>query len=525
MNLTASNGFIPRETAAAAGRCAGLRGPVLIALCWVPLLNLLRVDWSVNPEYGFGWFVPAIAVVLFWLRWRRRPEPEPAQASIGVILLVGAVLLCLLPLRLVEEANPDWRRPFWCHGILLCLLSASLFWQAGGRPWARHFAFPVCFVLVSVPLPMGLEVFVTQGMARCVAGVTAEVMGLLGIPAMRSGSVVEISTGVVGIDEACSGVRSLQTSVMIGLVLGEIFRLKAGRRAWLLLGSVLLAFFINVGRTSTLTWVASRRGFGQMDALHDAAGLAEVFLALAAIWTLAVLLRQKRPVQHQTLAASAAARTLGTPVLVAGLGWLLLVEAADEGWYRAHEAKPVKNVQWTIHPRADWPGWRKVPVPERSLAMLRCSDAASYSWQDGNGCEWGLNHFRWPPRRNSAQLAKGHRPDVCLPAAGWTVVEQRGVIAVPIRGLNFTFQHSIYEKGGQRANVFYGLWENDSGRSGQDIPENNSVANRLSAVLHGQRNRGQQVLEILIAGAASPLEAITALRETLGQLIQRHEDQ
>jgi exosortase len=524
VNSTASNGFIPPETSTTAGRCSGLRGSVLIALCWVPLLNLLLVDWSVNPEYGFGWFVPPIAVVLFWLRWRCRPEPEPAPASTAAILLASVALLCLLPLRLVEEANPDWRRAFWYHGILLSLLSAGVFWHLGGRPWARHFAFPICFLLTSVPWPVGLEVLVTQRMMRYVAAVTVEVVGWLGIPAVRSGNVVEISTGLVGIDEACSGVRSLQTSVMIGFLLGEIYRLKASRRGWLLLGSVVLAFFINVGRTSTLTWSASRQDFGRMNALHDAAGLAEVFLALAGIWTLAILLRQKTPVQHQALASSTATRILGTPVLVAVFGWLLSVEAINETWYRAHEAEPLKNIQWTINSRTNWPGWRKVPIPERSLAILRCSDAASYSWRDASGGEWRLNHLRWPPSRNSAHLAKGHRPDICLPSAGWTVVEQRGKISIPVHGLNFALQHGVYQKGGQPANVFYGLWENDSGRGGQDLPENNTVANRLSAVLHGKRNRGQQVLEILITGASSPLEALTALQETLGQLIERHKD-
>jgi hypothetical protein len=60
-----------------------------------------------------------------------------------------------------------------------------------------------------------------------------EVLGWLGIPAMAHGNVIEVATGMVGIDEACSGIRSFQSSLMISLFFGEFYALSRGP-AWLL---------------------------------------------------------------------------------------------------------------------------------------------------------------------------------------------------------------------------------------------------------------------------------------------------
>ena len=55
-----------------------------------------------------------------------------------------------------------------------------------------------------------------------------EVLGWTGIPAIQHGNLIEVGTGTVGVSEACSGIRSFQTSLMISLFFGEFYRM-AGR--------------------------------------------------------------------------------------------------------------------------------------------------------------------------------------------------------------------------------------------------------------------------------------------------------
>ena len=80
---------------------------------------------------------------------------------------------------------------------------------------------------------------------RIVAHVAAETAMLLGIPAQVEGNLIRVSTGLVGVNEACSGIRSLQTSLMIGLLFGELKRLSVLRRVALVAGAVAIALFAN----------------------------------------------------------------------------------------------------------------------------------------------------------------------------------------------------------------------------------------------------------------------------------------
>ncbi len=205
---------------------------LFLAALWFGLCRELSGEWSVNEEYNFGWFVPFFALYLFWLRWEDRPQIEIRSPKSEIrnrqtiaALLAIPVLLLLLPVRLFEIANPEWRLLAWLYAFAVVKLTLLLLWSAGGRAWLRHFAFPVAFIFIAVPWPTALEVPVIQGLMRLVAHVAAETAMLLGTPAQVEGNLIRVSNGLVGVNEACSGIRSLQTSLMIGLLFGEVKRL------------------------------------------------------------------------------------------------------------------------------------------------------------------------------------------------------------------------------------------------------------------------------------------------------------
>src|SRR5205085_6916665 len=94
---------------------------VLIGL-WFVLCRQLSGEWSVNEQYSYGWFVPFFALFLFWLRWEGRPEDRGQRTEDGgrrriALAIWVAALLLLLPVRLFEIANPDWRALEWIHAL------------------------------------------------------------------------------------------------------------------------------------------------------------------------------------------------------------------------------------------------------------------------------------------------------------------------------------------------------------------------------------------------------------------------
>jgi hypothetical protein len=142
--------------------------------------------------------------------------------------------------------------------------------------------------------------------------------------------------------------------------------------------------------------------------------------------------------------------------------------------------------------------------------------------------------FRWKPGRNSALLANLHRPDVCLPAAGWTQMADDGVRNYPVTGAfelpfrHFEFQRAFEGLAPQTAHAFYCLSEDRASGPTAASRDANSPgmsgtrsewtrAERLRTVLQGRRHLGQQVIEAILISSEpfSAGDAESHLRELI----------
>src|SRR4051794_20327767 len=265
---------------------------VALTVIWLEVVRHLQSEWSYNVQYAYGWSVPFLVAYMIWRRWPSRPEPLPgARRRVAGLLLVSGTLL-LLAIRFVAEANPDWRFLSWTFALTAVALSFTILYLGAGKSWVRHFSFPILFFLVAVPWPTGLEQWVTQNLMHAVTAINVFGLNLLGIPALQRGNVIEVASGLIGIEEACSGVRSLQATLMISLFLGELYSFKAPHRILLVLLGALLAFFCNLVRTAILVWVGAHQGVAAIHGWHDPAGFAILLVCLAGLWLLALLLRR-----------------------------------------------------------------------------------------------------------------------------------------------------------------------------------------------------------------------------------------
>src|SRR5947208_14882693 len=279
----------PGTTQSDRGLARSALAVAVLAALWFVLCKQLSGEWSVNEQYNYGWFVPFLALYLFWLRWEDRPAPEVRSQKLEVIIrLLAAInglaaLLLLLPIRLFEIGTPEWRPLGWIHAASVATLTLLYIGSAGGKPWLRHFAFPVAFFFVAVPWVTPIEVPIIQGLMRVVAAVAAETVTLLGIPARLEGNLIRVPSGLVGVNEACSGVRSLQTALMIGLLFGELKRLSTWRRFVLVVGAIAIALVANFLRAVFLVWVAATENISEVNRWHGLDGYAIVGLVFVGI--------------------------------------------------------------------------------------------------------------------------------------------------------------------------------------------------------------------------------------------------
>src|SRR2546421_4950615 len=88
-------------------------------LLWFELINQLKPEWWLNPQYNYGLIVPLLALYLFWKRWRVRPTPAPPAATAFPIPLILLCAALAFPIRFLAEANPDWRLLSWLFALVV----------------------------------------------------------------------------------------------------------------------------------------------------------------------------------------------------------------------------------------------------------------------------------------------------------------------------------------------------------------------------------------------------------------------
>jgi len=256
------------------------------------------------------------------------------------------------------------------------------------------------------------------------------------------------------------------------------------------------------------------------------------------------------------------------------LCWLFFVEIGTAAWYRVHETNLVSGIRWDVQWPEQAPNFRKLKIDEEIRSVLRFDDGEAAAWtltsvvaavsaaqlataesaRDPNtfatpakrsqpsSISCILYVFRWKLGRNSALLANLHRPDVCLPASGWSQVADDGVRNYPVSGRfelpfrHFEFQRAFEDSTPQTAHAFYCLSEdrasgpsttqrgtnpraNSPGMYGS--PSEWTRAERLRTVLEGRRHLGQQVIEAIFVSSEqfSAADAESHLRDLVRDVV------
>jgi exosortase len=484
---------------------------------WLWLFYHLHDGWTLNTQYNYGWAVPFFAGLIFFLRWRKRPTPH-AQPATSLASLSYLILLPLLPLRLIEVANPDWRLLGWILAFLVVCYTLVCLARVGGWPWIKHFAFPVCFPLVAVPWPVRLENSIVQSLMRTVTSVAVEIAGWIGLGAYQVGNVIELRNGFVGVDDACSGVKTLQAGIMVALILGELLALGRMKRLALVFCGCAWVFVCNVFRATSLVILAASSGIDSLARWHDLIGTLALVAGMAGLLGLAWLWRSDgAPLVARAGSAGHGGSLAGRLLAFA---WLVAVFVGTEFWYRSHERQFVERPRWRIQ----WPHGNDtlqfLPVADATRAILHCNDASSAAWENPRGVRWWGFFARWKPGRAALQLVRSHSPDICLPALGRTFRGEQPPLTIQAGPVSLDFRVYEFEQAGHPLFVFASIQDDKRAASAAKTdPEQWNLQGRVLAAWRGQRNLGQRLLEIAVTGFDDSDRAREAAVEIVNEVV------
>jgi exosortase A len=182
--------------------------------------------WSNSETFAHGFVVPPIVL---WLAWRQRAAlaritPQPQWAGVAVIALAGGAWL----LGRLAEVNA--LAQFAMTAMIVAAVPAVL-----GVRVARALLFPLAFLFFAVPFGD----FVLPLLMDWTANFTVAALRASGIPVYREGLVFVIPSGTWSVVEACSGVRYLIASLMVGTLYAYL-SYRSNRRRWIFVGFAFL---------------------------------------------------------------------------------------------------------------------------------------------------------------------------------------------------------------------------------------------------------------------------------------------
>ena len=437
--------------------------PLLVAgALLVPLLaiwiNLMLPEWSGNPDLSHGFFTPILFILLINEARNRGPYlflPPDHKTWIAAILIMLASIFILLTAAFFAAAI-EWGHPlvlFLSGGCVAGALASA--WIVASTHSVRIVPFNwVVFVaillwLLSVPLPPGTYSQLTLGLQLWVSDRVLQALHLLGIPAIQNGNIIELARTTVGVEEACSGVRSLLSCIYAGFFFSATFVRRWKSRCMIILLAPIFAIGMNFVRSLFLTLLANG-GVDIAGPWHDGTGYAILVTTALILGALAMTLerieatRKVTPIEKADPPAASPASHWGPKILIGGYSSAVLCLGVFIFLRRPApplDAPPPEVT--TLMPERP-PGWQTATSTGlvRFADILETDQLAQRTYvkrrPDGERLLVTLYLAYWQPGQAGVSVVATHTPDACWPGAGWTpipVAEEEVNLDLPDRNL------------------------------------------------------------------------------------------
>lgn len=468
--------------------------------------------WFGNPDLSHGIFAPLVFLYL-WHESRVQGPPRflPAnrlvQTAILGCFLAGLVLFFLGGAYAVAVS--------WNHALVQTVVTTALVAVLLGTlgcfalrtvrwvplTWASVVAVGVW--LLSTPLPPGSYARLTLRLQLGVTEVVLWCLHVLGVPASREGNLLFLTHGTVGMEEACSGVRSLFSCIFAALFFSATLVNRPGRRAVIIALAVPLALIANVARSLLLTLLADA-GVNISGTWHDVTGFAALGITATVLGGVALWLGRGTTTAIPASGADAVARPerrLWCLPAAAGLVIILVVAVGGA----CQLTRPGERLATTPPPDLahivppDAPDWQSVLTDDltpfaRALATDHLMQRTYVREGPTGRIELNIYVAYWGPGQAPVSLVAAHTPDACWPGAGWQatpVPTPRVRPPLPSRTLPEA-EYREFTDGHTPQHVWY--WHLHAGRPIEQPDPFSPRDLLLLALRHEWRRNGDQLL-------------------------------
>lgn len=485
-----------------------LAGWITIGGAWILTISQLQGQWNLNPQYTYGWLTLPLAIFLLWRESEQDPEPVGNVQGKGLFGLVCIpCILAYLPLWMIQGANPEWRMLNWLMFLPAAILTATWFYSTGGTQSLGRVAFPLFFISTSIPWLLAWDLQLATYLQGKVSYFVRETLLLAGRSADIEGNLIRLSNCTVGVDEACSGIRGLQSSVVVSLFLGQFLRLKIPIRLLLVFASIIFAFGLNLIRASFLAHLSASKGTDMASKWHDPIGIAESLGTLLLLCLLIFLLIRVAKITYtfhiddsKFGSLNFLRRACPKGVGIFAIFWFPACVLASVAWYHYNENhipdSPRVKVDFHTHTRQ----YENQRISDAIRSQLNYTEALSTNWISDNGQKYIGFFCRWEQGSGSPLALAVHTPEVCLQLRGFRLIGKHDEVLIqfPFHDAPIPFEAYTFNYNAETIHIYRCYWPEKlmDGKFPGFPKQGYSSAGRIKATLKGFRNPGATMVAI-----------------------------
>lgn len=221
---------------------------ILLALVYWPTFVWMNARFTeAETYYSHGFLIPFIFAYLIWMKKSELQRCVIKPAGMALLIFVPALLIHLF--AYFFEIN-------FVSGFTLIAVLFGLAIYLYGSDVTKKVAFPIIFLVFMVPLPQVMIISVSFKMKMMAAQVATTIINLMGIHAIRDGSIVYLKPETsLTIGSPCSGLSSLIALTALGALYAYLVKMSRIRKVILFALSIPIALAANILRIVLLLLV------------------------------------------------------------------------------------------------------------------------------------------------------------------------------------------------------------------------------------------------------------------------------